>query len=347
MSPTGRLKGEYQRAQHEGARVSARPGRRHTLRRLPSVALASALIAGLTPSAWSAAADHRHAAWQVDTTEPRAYGHTVGDRVRRQVQVYVPAGYALDEETLPKAVRRGVPIELRSLTRQQHRDGAGSRLELTFDYQVFLAPREVRTLELPPMVLGFKGSPRSQDVRVEAWPLTVSPLVPVDVSPRRGLGELQPDAPPPLIDTRAGRWRLAAYAVIASLLLAYLALVYVGLPWRSRQRRPFTVAWRALKAMPELVHPETVSTAPAQHRLAFQRLHDALNQTAGEVVFEHSVDRFVAAQPRYAVLHGELSAFFQHSRAEFFGGVDPDAARTGTWLIEFSRKCRDAERGAA
>lgn len=313
-----------------------------------SAALAlAALLAAASPITPALAADSSPAAWQVDTVEPRPYGHTIGDVVQRRIVVHVPAGYTLTDDTLPTAGRRGGPIELRRLTRELARDGSGSRLTLTLDYQVFVAPREVRTLELPPFVLGFQGAPRPQDVRVDAWPLTVSPLVPVEVSPRRGLGELQPDAPPPLIDTRAGQWRLAVYGAIAALLLTYLALVYIGLPWLWRRQRPFTAAWRALKAMPELARPETASVD--QRRLAFQQLHDALNQTAGEVVFEQTIERFIGAQPRFASLRGDLTVFFQRSRAEFFGGApaSADSPSSGAWLTEFCRKCRDAERGAA
>ena len=64
---------------------------------------------------------------------------------------------------------------------------------------------------MPGFTLRLRGEPRDQEVRVEAWPVTVSPLVPEDVSPRRGLGELQPDAGPPLIDIWPVRWRLIAY----------------------------------------------------------------------------------------------------------------------------------------
>lgn len=330
--------------------MSAWPGRLDRTRRQHRrtwAVLTATLIAAAAPLTSSIAADSAAAPWQVAIDEPRPFGHTVGDVVWRRVVVTVPDGYTLDAQTLPTAGRRGVAIELRRLTRQQSRDGAGSQLALTLEYQVFIAPREVRTFELPSFVLGFKGLPRPQDVRIDAWPMTISPLVPVEVSPRRGLGELQPDAPPPLIDTSAGRWRLAAYGAIAALLLAYLALVYVGLPWFSRQRRPFTAAWRSLKAMP-------ATAEAAQRRQAFQRLHEALNQTAGEVVFEQTIDRFVAAQPRFAGLRSELAAFFQRSRAEFFGGAESAAApgpevatAAGAWLTEFCRQCRDAERGAA
>ena len=328
--------------------MSALPGHRQRSRRvIPALALAAAAILAAPPVGAASVDDPVPAAWQIDTVEPRPYGHTIGDVVQRRVVIHVPAGHTLDEETLPSAGHRSGSIELRRLARELDRDGSGSRLTLTMTYQVFLAPREVRTLELPPFVLGFKGAQQARDVRVEAWPLTVSPLVPLDVSPRRGLGELQPDAPPPLIDTRAGRWRLAGYGVIAALLLAYLALVYVGLPWFWRRQRPFTQACRALKAMAGQSRADPAS--PEQRRQAFQHLHDALNQTAGEVVFEQNIERFIAAQPRFAGLREDLVLLFRHSRAEFFAGAGAasDLTPPNVWLIDLCRKCRDAERGAA
>jgi mxaA protein len=181
---------------------------------------------------------------------------------------------------------------------------------------------------------------------VEAWPLTISPLVPVEVSPRRGLGELQPDVPPPLIDVSASRLRLIVYAALATSLLAYLAFVYFGLPWWSRQRRPFTRAWLSLKAMPSLAR----GPSSEDRRAAFQCVHEALNKTAGEVVFEHSIDRFIGQHPRYAQTRDDLRSFFKQSREEFFASSPQGsgtAAGAGKWLTEFCRKCRDIERGAA
>ena len=54
--------------------------------------------------------------WKLDVDEPRAFGYTVGDTVRRHVAVEVPPGYSLDEATVPSAGRRGIPIELRQVT---------------------------------------------------------------------------------------------------------------------------------------------------------------------------------------------------------------------------------------
>jgi mxaA protein len=134
--------------------------------------------------------------------------------------------------------------------------------------------------------------------------------------------------------------RLAFEALLAALLLVYLAVVYLGVPWLVRRRRPFGVAWKAVRSLSDL---RDASDAAAR-RLAFERLHAALNQTAGEVVFEAGLARFLTAQPRFAELREDLHAFFAQSREEFFGnGVTADAR----WLVAFARRCRDAERGAA
>ena len=274
--------------------------------------------------------------------EPRAFGWQVGDVLSRSVSIDVPEGLTLDDRSLPQAGGHGLSFELRRATwAAAPRDGA-RRHRLTLTYQIFRSPPEVRTLELPPVTLRFEGRPRAQDLRIDAWPVTVAPLVPVEVSPRRGLGEMQPDAEPPLVDTSASRIRLQVVGALSLPLLAWLAHVYLGAPWLARRQRPFECAWRALRSQP--------ATAPT--RATFRQLHEALNRSAGQILFEHGIDDFLAAQPRYAGHCDDLRLFFEHSRREFFGtapaaGADPAAADLQRWLRDFCRRCRDTERGAA
>jgi len=300
---------------------------------LPALRRCCAAIAGCVAAAACAAAQ-----LDAQTHDPRAYGWQLGDVVSRTVTVEVPDGLVLDESSVPQPGARGRALELRSVARHDGAMDGGRRHELTLAYQVFLSPREPRTLEMPSFRLRFDGQPRAQELLVEAWPVTVSPLVPADVSYRRGLGELQPDAPPPTFDTRPTRLRLALYCAVALLLAAYLAHVYIGLPWWTRRHRPFTVAWRELRTLGP-------SSTPAQWREACRQVHRALNKSFGEVLFEQDIDRFVRARPRFAPLRAELGGFFAQSRREFFGdGTGPDDHR---WLVEFCRRCRDAERGSA
>lgn len=268
--------------------------------------------------------------------EPRAFGYTVGDTVSRRIALQVPAGLELDENSLPRAGTRGRALELRRVV--LHRSFFGRPEALQLDYQVFLAPPEVRVLEMPPIELRFDGSPRPQTLRVDAWPVTVAPLVPLEAPARDGLGELRPDREPPRVDTGTARMRLGVEVGAMLLLFGYLAHVYLVLPWSAQRRRPFGRAWKQLSALP--AQPDA-----AQRRAAFERVHAALNETAGAVLFEPGLDGFVASRPRFTPLRDDLARFFAASRSEFFAGRS-DAADAG-WLMAFCRRCRDAERGAA
>ena len=286
--------------------------------------------------AWLLAAGTAHAgdATQLEafTVEPRAFGYQVGDVLQRHIVVTVPAGLMLDAASLPRPGARGHALELRELRRQS---GAG-REELWLHYQVFLAPQAVRTLELPSLSLHFEGQPRAQDLRVDAWPVTVAPLVPLEVSPRHGLGELQPDAPLPHITTQSLRTRLVAYAIVATLLLATLGFVHLAGSWWGRRRRPFARAWAAMHALPR-------GDDPAAWRVACERLHAAFNEAGGEVLFEHGVHRFVARRPAFQALQDDMRRFLQLSRRGFFGDSAPEPGELA-WLVAFGRRCRDAER---
>lgn len=270
---------------------------------------------------------------QLEAEEPRAYGYQVGDLVHRRVTLRLPAGWAIDPESVPRPGGRGRSVELRRVERHD----AGGAVHFDLEYQVFLAPAAVRTIEIAPWRLKVSGAGRTEELRVEAAAVTVAPLVPVEVSARRGLGDLQPDRAPPLVDTTRWQWRLAFWGLLALLPLGLLAAVHVGVPWEAARRRPFGRAWRALRRLP----PEP---SGAEWRAACRALHDALNRAAGEVVFERTLARFVAAEPRYRELGVELERFLALSNREFFGGGAYEAGHAA-WLLDLSRRLRDAERG--
>lgn len=301
------------------------------LRRLLIGSALAAVLAGI------ARADD--AVLRVEASEPRAYGYQVGDHVQRHVVVHAPAGWILDEASLPRPGGRGTALELRSVQRRTSAAGSGQRIEIDLDYQVFLAPAAVRTVEIAPIALRFSGAARTEDLRIDAWPVTIAPLVQVEAPTRRGLGELQPDRPPLLRDTSAPRTRLLAWAAIALLLIATLAVAYLGPPWRAARNRPFGVAWRQLRRLPAQPGEEA-------WRAACVQLHEALNRTAGEVLFERDLDAFVQRHAGFAPLREELQRFLHTTREQFFGGA-PRSADDGRWLVALCRRCRDAERGLA
>jgi mxaA protein len=73
-------------------------------------------------------------------------------------------------------------------------------------------------------------------------------------------------------------------------------------------------------------------------------MHDALNRSAGEVVFEPGLERFVAANPAFSGLRDDLTRFLRLSSREFFGGAVREAD-DASWLAALCQRCRDAERG--
>ncbi len=282
---------------------------------------------------------------------PRAYGYSVGDVVQRRVQLQLPPGWSLDMDALPRSRRPGQALELR------HARLDGDRLLL--DYQVFLAPTEVRTLEMPPLLLRFvgadgvdgagraegaaRGVPGVREVRVDAWPLTVAPLAPADVSPREGLGAMRPDVPAAPIDTKPHQQRLRVLAALLLATGAAWAHLHLGLPWWGRRQRPFAQTWRQLRSWPEQASAE-------QARAAMQLVHAALNRSDGQVLFAGGVAAFVGRHPRFAPLQPALSAFFDRSQAAFFVTPAVTGPATGAadigWLKRLCRDCLDAERGA-
>jgi mxaA protein len=297
------------------------------LRRLVTAVLLLAIVGSPSQSA-----EPDPTQLQSRTVEPRAFGVRTGDVVERWVIVDIPSRLTLVEDSLPTVGPQGPVLELRSLGRTQQATPAGTRLSLRLKYQVFAAPVAVRSYELPKLLLRFDGVPRGDELRVEPWPLVVAALATEEASPREGLGELRPDIAPPLRSTALEFGVLGACAAAAVLLGAYLALVYLGLPWWGRQR-PFTQAFKAVKA-----------GAAVDEREACRALHAAFNQTAGRTLFAEGIDAFVAQAPRFAALKGDIQAFFQRSQATFFAGAPAIQAE---WLLAFARACRDAERGSA
>lgn len=279
---------------------------------------------------------------QARTIEPRAYGYQVGDALQREVLVEVPDGWLLDTASLPRPGGRSQAIELRRVQLHSTAMPGGQRQQLRLDYQVFLAPKAVRTLEIAPMHLRYTGldaagALRERDLRIDAWPVTVAPLLPLEVSPRQGLGELQPDAAPPLIDVAPLQRRLQWWAVLALLASAWLLAVRWALPAWQRRHQPFGRAWAQLRSLPDAPDPQA-------WRDACRQLHRALDASAGAVLFEPGLAGWLAGAPAFAPLQAELAAFLQRSRQAFFA---PEATlpRDGAWLRGLARRCCEAERG--
>ena len=265
-------------------------------------------------------------------SEPRAFGWRLGDVVERQVWLRLPPGWQLVADSLPAVRADGRTLELQAITREP---SDGQEL-LRLRYQVMRSPTEVRTLEIPPWRLQVKGPSRTETLRVDAWPVVVSPLTPADAANRNGLGELRPDRPPPPRTDPARPWRLALAGVLLLAGLTGLARARWGAWWRRGPQRPLAQAWRRLRRLP--AQPDAAAL-----QAALQALHQGLNQSAGQVLLPAGAAAFCQSRPGFAPLQSELQQFFALSDRVFFQNqaAPADAAAA---LRQLARKLRDAER---
>lgn len=294
-------------------------------------------LSALAAAAWVPLAWATGPVTLVQSEEPRAFGHTLGDVLERRVVLEVEPPYRLEESSLPKARRIGAWLEQRSPQFTTRSRGGPTRYEIVLSYQILNSPRELTTLALPEVALDFTGGGPPLRETLPEYPITAGPLTPEYILARAPLDETQPDAPPPSVPTAAIEARLLAYACAAAAILLFLAYRLWGIPFLAATRGPFA---RASGEVKRLVRAGT----EAGRREAMRRIHRAFDETAGRAVFAQALPEFLARHPRYGPLGAEIERFFELTRLEFFAGRGT-GADAGQWLAEFCRRCRSVERG--
>jgi mxaA protein len=291
------------------------------------LALAAALFTTLA-SAQSAS--------DVQTENPRAFGHFVGDILARHIALTVPRPFAIAPDGLPKPGRLNAWIELHDVAVRATREPQHTRYHVDLTYQVINSPVQTRVATLPGVRLKFSSADKSFDTSIAEWPVTIAPLAGGAV--RSGLEEIRPPHAPQLIDSGASAIRLALWLAIAAALLLAAAVNHFGMPWLSRYQGPFANAHRALRKL---------ARRPAGNetfRSALRALHRAFDQTAGVRVFPGELDGFFTRHGNFADLRAAAQRFFEISNREFFaGGVEGSEQRID-WLLELCAQYRARER---
>lgn len=277
----------------------------------------------------------------VRTIEPkRDVGYTVGDILERTVILEAKKPYQLLETSLPiagndkKRRGKGSGIEVREVRLEKSTRLDRTIYTLHLSYQVFTNNIVAKPAILPAEMVKFGGDGKNFEIRIPSWSYRISPLavygsvvVERDMSGFRGPLKLD-----------AARHYQGLWAALAVLGLSLLGLLYVlgTSSWLPRMGGPFARAYRDLRKLPAT--PEGLSQGVT-------RLHQALNTTAGNSVFDTA--GLLKRKPGFAPVAPELEQFFGLSRTVFF---EPAAAHgiTGepmAWLRQFCRRCRDCERG--
>ncbi len=269
-------------------------------------------------------------------TDPRAFGHTIGDTLTRRIDFDLQRPAALDRGSLPKSGRKDAWIALNDVTVSRHPGWSTTHYEVRLTYQLINAPRGVRTLSLPALTLKTAGA-TPRELPVAQWFFTAAPLTPPTVLARGDLDELRPDVKPPLLPIAALKIRLAAYGAAAAVIILYLLIMRFGIPFTRRRHGPFARACRDIGNI--------ARNADDVHafRSALTALHHAFNEAAGHSVFAGELDGFFAAHPRFAPLRADVERFFALSQREFFDGGSIDV-RNPRIVLDLARRCRDRER---
>lgn len=276
----------------------------------------------------------------IQTIEPdRAVGYVIGDLISRTIKLKAKKPYTLLDTSLPivgyeKRWKGQVSgIELRHISKEVSQDANSTTYTLHLTYQVFTSYVTAKPANLPAEVVKFSGNKEIFQYRIPSWNFRVSPLaifgqvvVERDMSQFRG---------PLLLDNQQETLRLKILLGIFAVALLGLLYILGKHAWLPRMGGPFAKAYRDLRKLPKTAG----SLQPA-----IQRVHQALNLSAGSSVF--NAESFIRSQPVFASLKPELEQFFTLSSTVFFEtAASTPLQQPEHWLAQLCLNCRNIERG--
>jgi mxaA protein len=273
-------------------------------------------------------------------------GYTVGDILTRKVIVTIKKPYVLVDESLPivgyerRYKGQLVGIDLSAITHTKKESNDSVTHEISLSYQVFTNNLVPKHGALPQEYLRlFNVDAKGKDIvkaRIPSWDFAISPLsifgsikIEEDMSGFRG---------PLLLNPTPEKNRLKILLGVLGASLLGLLYMLGKHAWLPRMGGPFAKSYRAIRKQ---------ENTPQGIQNAVSSMHTALNETAGNSLFTGNLEQFFAKKPAFKAIQKEFEQFFGLSRQVFFepnaqhqAGHDPIA-----WLAQFSRRCRDCERG--
>lgn len=286
----------------------------------------------------------------IETKDPvKLVGYTVGDVIEREVILTIKAPYKLIDTSLPitgyekrhKGQLIGIELKNISHVKNEHKNQTTHTIKLA--YQVFTNNVVAKNAALGPEYINLINTSNSKDLvkyRIPSLDIAISPIAifgQVKIE-----NNMSPFLGPLLISSENEKQRL-------KVALGFLAVSLIGLlyilgkhAWLPRMGGAFAKAYRTLRRTP--------ATADGLKQ-AVSAVHQSLNSTAAMSVFNDNLDTFLARHPNFLPLRSEIQQFFSLSRQVYFEpSFKPESASDVSsnphqWLIQFTRRCRDCERG--
>jgi mxaA protein len=281
----------------------------------------------------------------------REVGYTVGDVLTRHLILTIKKPYKLIDESLPitgyQKRYRGQPlgIDLSDIKHKSKDHGQFITHDLTLSYQVWTSKTVVKPGALPAEYLHLINlDSKGKEVvkfRIPSFEFNISPIA------RFGQIKIENDMSkyqgPLLLDNWPEKQRLKV--LLSILALSLLGLIYMlgKYTWLPRMGGPFAISYRQIHKLAN----SGQANSPEALEQAVSSMHNALNITAGNSLFNDNLDAFLIKKPAFNALKTELQQFFSVSNQVFFTSNIKSKIDSADikWLLHFCRRCRDCERG--
>lgn len=236
--------------------------------------------------------------------QPRSFGHFVGDVLTQRIPLD-EAGVYLRPAGLPAADRVGLWFQRLAPHLASDRDGGHW---LIIDYQIINSPVLPISVALPALTIAVAAN---APIKVDSWRIEISPLMAKPAYANTSLLPVSPDQVPAPMPSGALRRRLVVWCILLAVVLWGWAAWLLRLHLADRRKLPFAKALRKLRQ----------AGGSGNETSVWIYVHDALNETAGRVITEQSLDRLFESTPQLEPLRRELEEFYRQSDARFFAKV--------------------------
>lgn len=270
----------------------------------------------------------------------RDFGYTVGSIVEHRIIVDLAPNLSVDPKLLPGQGPVNDWLDLRTVRWSMPAD---DQLRLDVGYLILKGVKMPEPTAIPPLSLRIRHGDAVLELHSPEWPFTLMPVIPPDIPEEhveiRGMRELE------TLGTATDLWLLVGSLLAATACLFLIALRR-GLFPALVAPPPFTAALR------ELERP-SFSLSPAERYVpALKRIHRAIDETAGTIVFSGTLAHFLGHHSAFRSLRSDFEQFFQISEQHFFASVESvhnEAEQARRWhsLVDFCRRCARCERGIA
>ena len=278
---------------------------------------------------------------RMEVSNPRPFGHVIGDILHQQIDLELVAPYRLDADSLPRAGRMNRWLEMRAPVVKRRHNWGGTNYRILLTYQTFYPAQQLESLVIPSLEFSVGDGDHVLPLLVPEWSFSVAPLAVQATDASAVAAALRADQPPPTKPVKPHLYRLIALSLCLLVAILYLIYVYWGIPFLERRHRPFSMAYRRLKKL------ERRPFSNALYLEALRSLHRAFDLAAGRTLVAGNLETFFVEHPEFAALRTHIETLFMRSRMAFFEPhrqAATDAVSLQN-LLQLCHRCRAVERG--